>query len=194
MSDHFQGTDHIELQPNDQNIPVRMKFKAASASTKNDGSMPYGSTVASVISSMVDGNEAIRAVELFDSTSESILFEAYKTGDNQLVGSKQLSEQGCSPAPTNDKNQKQACDRDLHVQPTGRLTLIFTLGGHFFKMIERSDSILKFRIPQSAFKIISLSSKPSKKGRPCIPDKLLDLRRHSYQQLHDHRKSDKRTD
>jgi polar amino acid transport system substrate-binding protein len=47
-------------------------------------------SVASIISSMVDGNEAILAIELFDSTSESILFEAYKTDDNQLQSGKEI--------------------------------------------------------------------------------------------------------
>ena len=54
MPDHFQGTDSVELQPGDVNIPVRMKFNAASATTANDGSMPYGSTVKSVIFSVKD--------------------------------------------------------------------------------------------------------------------------------------------
>lgn len=49
MGDHFQGSDHVELQPGDRNFPIKMKFNAASASTSNDGSMPYGSTVSSAI-------------------------------------------------------------------------------------------------------------------------------------------------
>ena len=54
MTDHFQGTNHIELQPQDNNVPLKFKFNAASASTANDGSMPYGSTVKSVVSTIKD--------------------------------------------------------------------------------------------------------------------------------------------
>jgi hypothetical protein len=54
MADHFKGYNFVELQPNDRNYPVSFKFVAASASTANDGSMPYGSTVVSVVSSVKD--------------------------------------------------------------------------------------------------------------------------------------------
>jgi hypothetical protein len=54
MADHFKGYKFVELQPNDRNFPISFKFVAASASTANDGSMPYGSTVVSVISSVKD--------------------------------------------------------------------------------------------------------------------------------------------
>ena len=43
--DSFQGTDKLTIQPNDRNVPVFLKLNAASASTANDGSMPYGSSV-----------------------------------------------------------------------------------------------------------------------------------------------------
>jgi hypothetical protein len=48
MGDNFQGTDSITLQPGDENVPIYLRLVAASASTKNDGSMPYGSSVLSV--------------------------------------------------------------------------------------------------------------------------------------------------
>lgn len=48
--DAFQGSDHVDIQPGDVNVPINFKFNAASASTANDGSIPYGSTlVASTI-------------------------------------------------------------------------------------------------------------------------------------------------
>lgn len=61
MTDHFKGTGHIELQPGDVNYPVSFRFVAASASTANDGSMPYGSTVQSVVSSIKDDGKGIDA-------------------------------------------------------------------------------------------------------------------------------------
>lgn len=47
MADDFKGSNHIDLEPGDANVPVKFKFKAASASTANDGAIPYGSTLAS---------------------------------------------------------------------------------------------------------------------------------------------------
>ncbi len=41
-------------------------------------------SVTSVINSLVMSNEAVRAVELFDKNSDSIIIGAYKTGDNKL--------------------------------------------------------------------------------------------------------------
>ena len=43
MADNFQGDKHIDLEPGDANVAVRFKFNAASASTANDGAIPYGS-------------------------------------------------------------------------------------------------------------------------------------------------------
>ena len=45
--DNAQGSDFSILQPGDTNVPISLKLKAASASTANDGSMPYGSTLVS---------------------------------------------------------------------------------------------------------------------------------------------------
>jgi len=46
-ADDFQGSDYICIQPGDSFVPVALKLNAASASTANDGSMPYGSSVVS---------------------------------------------------------------------------------------------------------------------------------------------------
>jgi hypothetical protein len=49
MSDSFKGTGRTDVQPGTVNKPVYLRLKAATASTKNDGSMPYGSTVISAV-------------------------------------------------------------------------------------------------------------------------------------------------
>lgn len=46
--DNFKGDAFINLQPGAANVPIALRLPAASASTKNDGAIPYGSTVASV--------------------------------------------------------------------------------------------------------------------------------------------------
>ncbi len=47
-------------------------------------------SAASIITTMLEANKAIRAIELFDTTSESILFETYKTDDNRLQSGKDI--------------------------------------------------------------------------------------------------------
>ena len=47
MSDSVEGNAKLILQPGDSNVPCTLRLKAATASTNNDGSMPYGSTLAS---------------------------------------------------------------------------------------------------------------------------------------------------
>lgn len=47
MGDSFKGSDHVDLQPGDVNVPLGFRFNPCSASTANDGAIPYGSTLAS---------------------------------------------------------------------------------------------------------------------------------------------------
>ena len=45
MGDAFQGSGSITLYPGDVNVPINLRFPPASGSTKNDGAVPYGSTI-----------------------------------------------------------------------------------------------------------------------------------------------------
>lgn len=45
--DSFQGADYINLQPGDSNVPYRFNITVASSSKRNDGHLPYGSTLCS---------------------------------------------------------------------------------------------------------------------------------------------------
>jgi hypothetical protein len=47
MPDMFQGSGSIVLYSGDINIPLSMRFPPATGSTKNDGAVPYGSTIVS---------------------------------------------------------------------------------------------------------------------------------------------------
>lgn len=83
MPDHFQGTNYVELQPGDINIPIKFIFTAASASTTNDGSMPYGSTVKSVVSSIKNdfGTDATTSLISSSAINENsiIVFLSYSS-------------------------------------------------------------------------------------------------------------------
>ena len=45
MADDFQGSDYIDLEPGSSNVPYRFNITVASSSKKNDGHLPYGSTL-----------------------------------------------------------------------------------------------------------------------------------------------------
>src|SRR3972149_6127580 len=83
MTGHFNGNVFIELQPGDINYPVRFRFNAASASTKNDGAMPYGSTVKTVVTTIKDDKGVNATSFLLSSSSIStntvILYLKYST-------------------------------------------------------------------------------------------------------------------
>lgn len=48
VTDYFKGSDSIILQPNDVEVPYNFIFTVCSASTKNDGALPFGETISSV--------------------------------------------------------------------------------------------------------------------------------------------------
>ena len=45
MPDAFQGSGSITLYPGDANVPINLRFPPATGSTKNDGAVPYGSSI-----------------------------------------------------------------------------------------------------------------------------------------------------
>ena len=72
MADSFKGTGRTDIQPGTVNKPVYMRLKAASASTKNDGSMPFGSTVISSILTAHHGRSGVDYTsDLIASATES---------------------------------------------------------------------------------------------------------------------------
>lgn len=70
-SDDFQGSDYICIQPGDSFVPIGLKLNAASASTANDGSIPYGSTVVSSSMSAHHENGTDATTTLIAVTTES---------------------------------------------------------------------------------------------------------------------------
>jgi hypothetical protein len=71
MPDNFQGSNYTVIQRGDVNVPVRLRLKACSASTKNDGSMPYGSSVISSTCSSHWGQNGAATTSLIASATES---------------------------------------------------------------------------------------------------------------------------
>ena len=47
MVDTFSGSKNINLQPGEIDVPLKMRVTIASASTVNDGFIPFGSTLSS---------------------------------------------------------------------------------------------------------------------------------------------------
>ena len=48
MADDFQGSDNITIWPGDTMVPYRFQVTVATSSNKNDGHIPYGSSVIKV--------------------------------------------------------------------------------------------------------------------------------------------------
>ena len=48
MADSFSGSESFRLQPGDSNVPLVFRFKPATASTLNNGAIPYNSTLKSI--------------------------------------------------------------------------------------------------------------------------------------------------
>ena len=68
MSD-FSTNGIIKLQPGSATVPYTFTFATCSSATANDGSLPYGTTIASSVSKVFDKDGA-------DKTSEIIVNES----------------------------------------------------------------------------------------------------------------------
>jgi len=71
MADSFKGSDKIDIQPGDLNVPLQMRLNPASGSTKNDGAIPYGSTVASATFKVHNAETNSSSTALLSNTSEA---------------------------------------------------------------------------------------------------------------------------
>jgi hypothetical protein len=62
--DDFQGTRDVVLQPGDAGVPVRFEVTVCSDADANDGALPYGESVGSVVVSAhkEDGTDATSAL------------------------------------------------------------------------------------------------------------------------------------
>jgi len=71
MGDTFQGSDKITIQPKSSDVPYRFKITVASSSEKNDGQLPWGSSMRtfSVTAHRFDGSTAHGSSDLVISTN-----------------------------------------------------------------------------------------------------------------------------
>jgi len=74
MSD-FEGSKSIILQPGDAAIPYTFEWTVCSASTGNDGGIPYGHSLSSVVSSVhhEDGTVLSTAIISASSVTNNVL-------------------------------------------------------------------------------------------------------------------------
>jgi len=71
MADSFKGSEKIDIQPGDANVPLQMRLNPASGSTKNDGAIPYGSTVATATFKVHNAESNSSSTALLSNTSEA---------------------------------------------------------------------------------------------------------------------------
>ncbi len=74
----FEGTKTVILQPNDNGVPYQYEFTVCSASTANDGTLPFGHTISSIAVSAhkIDGT---------DVTAALIKASSYSSGSGDFV-------------------------------------------------------------------------------------------------------------
>ncbi len=77
MVDNFSGSKNINLQPNDSYIPLVMRITIASASTVNDGFIPFGSTLSSFTVTAHNGET--------NTSSTNIIVDKTVSGNNITV-------------------------------------------------------------------------------------------------------------
>lgn len=63
----FEGTKPIFLQPADSKVPYSFEYTVCSATTANDGSLPYGHTLSSIVTSV--HREDAGVVDIISSSS-----------------------------------------------------------------------------------------------------------------------------
>jgi len=71
----FEGTKAITLQPDDSAIPYRFEWTICSASTNNDGALPYGHSLSSVVTEChrVDGTVVTTGIVSASSMTVNVL-------------------------------------------------------------------------------------------------------------------------
>ena len=78
MSDSFETSGIIVLQPGSATIPYSFTFAAATSATSNDGSIPYGSTISSAVVKVFDAGKN-------DVTTEIIVGSTPVTGSGLII-------------------------------------------------------------------------------------------------------------
>ena len=71
MADSFKGNKSVDIQPGDVNVPLHMRINPASGSTKNDGSIPYGSTVATATFKVHNAESNSSSTAMLTNTTEA---------------------------------------------------------------------------------------------------------------------------
>jgi len=75
MGDSFKGAIRIILQPGDTSVPYSFAFSACSSQTANDGSIPFTTTIASMVVKAYDMAGADVTADIIVSESNSDLKE-----------------------------------------------------------------------------------------------------------------------
>ena len=75
MADSFQESTCIFLQPGDATVPYTFTFAACSSATANDGSIPFNTTIASVVVTVFDEAGTDVTAQIVASESNTALVE-----------------------------------------------------------------------------------------------------------------------
>ena len=75
MGDSFETNGIIILQPGSATVPYTFTFAAASSGTANDGSIPFGTTIANAVVKAFDtsGNDVTSEIVVNDSNNTTVV-------------------------------------------------------------------------------------------------------------------------
>ena len=75
MGDSFETNGIIILQPGSATVPYTFTFVAATSGTANDGSIPFGTTIASASAKAFDtsGNDVTSEIVVNDSNNDTVV-------------------------------------------------------------------------------------------------------------------------
>lgn len=86
----FQGSKVIFLQPGDVSVPYGFKWTICTGTTENDGAIPYGHTVSSVVTAITHESGTVCTTGLLSSSSHigtvTTVLLSYPTSSGALTG------------------------------------------------------------------------------------------------------------
>ena len=86
----FEGTKPIFLQPSDARVPYAFEYTVCSATTANDGFLPYGHTLSSVVTSVHREDATVQTTAILATSSATgqvhTVFLSYPTSVGAVTG------------------------------------------------------------------------------------------------------------
>jgi hypothetical protein len=91
----FEGSKPIFLQPSDAKVPYAFEYTVCSATTANDGSLPFGHTLSSVVTAIHREDATVLTTAILSTSSATgqvhTVFLSYPTSVGVVTGKHHLT-------------------------------------------------------------------------------------------------------